>query len=150
MRQCGVARRCSKLSITAARPGGFTTKGATRSSLPKSRTPSSGARMSSGLVIPCLGTPASPKHSDTSSGTTTMADKTKIQVVTTPTETTIQKPGAFDLNKFKSKSLASAESVETLLTALPHCSLSQARDFVRLHSDDAYWSDELCFVTVPI
>ena len=62
----------------------------------------------------------------------------------------VQKPGAFDLDKFKSKTTPAVAGVETLLTALPHRSLSQAKDFVRLHSDDDYWSPELCFVTVPI
>jgi hypothetical protein len=28
--------------------------------------------------------------------------------------------------------------------------MSQAKDFVRLHPDEDYWSPELCFVTVPI
>jgi hypothetical protein len=64
---------------------------------------------------------------------------------------TITKPDAFDLNKFKSKHADAAAGVETLLTALPHHSISQAKDFVRLHHDeDAYWSPELCFVNVPI
>ena len=35
--------------------------------------------------------------------------------------------------------------------ALPHHSIAQAKDFVRLHPDeDRYWSPELCFVSVPI
>jgi hypothetical protein len=33
---------------------------------------------------------------------------------------------------------------------LPHYRISDAKDFVRLHPDEAYWSDELCFVNVPI
>src|SRR5262249_49112043 len=38
-----------------------------------------------------------------------------------------------------------------LLTGLPHNSISQAKDFVRLHPDEEkYWSPELCFVNVPI
>jgi hypothetical protein len=42
-------------------------------------------------------------------------------------------------------------SVETLQTGLPHHPISQAKDFVRLHPDEAaYWSPELCFVNVPI
>jgi hypothetical protein len=41
--------------------------------------------------------------------------------------------------------------VETLQTALPHHSISQAKDFVRLHEDETKsWSPELCFVSVPI
>jgi hypothetical protein len=43
------------------------------------------------------------------------------------------------------------EKVETLLTGLPHYPISAARDWVRLHPDEAtYWSDEYCFVTVPV
>ena len=34
---------------------------------------------------------------------------------------------------------------------MPHHSIAQAKDFVRLHpNEEAYWSDELCFVNVPI
>ena len=34
---------------------------------------------------------------------------------------------------------------------MPHHSIAAAKDFVRLHPDEAaYWSDELCFVNVPI
>jgi hypothetical protein len=63
----------------------------------------------------------------------------------------IPKPDPFDLNKFKSKRAAAAANVETLLTGLPHHSISQAKDFVRLHHDEErYWSPELCFVNVPI
>src|SRR5262245_926225 len=63
----------------------------------------------------------------------------------------IAKPGAFDLNKFKSKRATAMANVETLLTALPHHSISQAKDFVRLHPDEVtYWSPELCFANVPV
>jgi hypothetical protein len=63
----------------------------------------------------------------------------------------IAKPGTFSLDKFKSKRAAALANVETLLTALPHHSIAQAKDFVRLHPDEAaYWSPELCFVNVPI
>jgi hypothetical protein len=63
----------------------------------------------------------------------------------------IAKPATFDLEKFKSKRAATIAGVETLLTALPHHPISQAKDFVRLHpNEDAYWSYELCFVNVPI
>src|SRR5262245_17707997 len=55
------------------------------------------------------------------------------------------------LDKFKSKSAATISGVETLLTGLPHHTISEAFDFVRLHDDEAtYWSPELCFVNVPI
>ena len=63
----------------------------------------------------------------------------------------IAKPSAFDLNKFKSKRAAAVANVETLQTALPHHNIAQAKDFVRIHPDEAnYWSPELCFVNVPI
>src|SRR6516165_3989008 len=56
-----------------------------------------------------------------------------------------------DLSRYKSKRTASVANVETLQTALPHHSISQAKDFVRLHpNEETYWSDELCFVSVPI
>jgi hypothetical protein len=65
--------------------------------------------------------------------------------------TSIPKPDAFDLSRFKSTRAAVLANVETLLTALPHHSISQAKDFVRLHPDEQnYWSSELCFVSVPI
>ena len=63
----------------------------------------------------------------------------------------IPKPGKFSLNKFKSKGEPTVANVETLLTGLPHHSISQAKDFVRLHpNEEEYWSPELCFVNVPI
>jgi hypothetical protein len=63
----------------------------------------------------------------------------------------IAKPSLFSLDKFKSKHAAALANVETLLTALPHHSIAQAKDFVRLHFDEAaYWSPELCFANVPI
>ena len=60
----------------------------------------------------------------------------------------IAKPSTFDLSKFISKRSAAVASVETLPTALPHHRLSEAKDFVLLHSD--HWTPELCFVNVPI
>jgi hypothetical protein len=86
-----------------------------------------------------------------------MADKTekpKLEVVTDKIDDeaiSIAKPGAFNLNQFKSTRAATLANVETLLPALPHHSISQAKDFVRLHPDEEnYWSDELCFASVPI
>lgn len=68
-----------------------------------------------------------------------------------PEMISIAKPSAFSLDKFKSKRAATVAGVQTLLTALPHHSISAAKDFVRLHPDEAtYWSPELCFVNVPI
>ena len=63
----------------------------------------------------------------------------------------IKKPGKVNLDKFRSTRPASVAGVETLLTGLPIHSIAQAKDLVRLHPDEvAYWSDELCFVDVPI
>ena len=56
-----------------------------------------------------------------------------------------------DINRFRRKGTASVANVETLQTGLPHHSISQAKDFVRLHpSEETHWSAELCFVSVPI
>src|SRR6516165_6796435 len=62
----------------------------------------------------------------------------------------IAQPGEFSLDAFKSKRNPSLANVETLQTALPLHSLAQAKDWVRTHPNDDYWSDELCFVSVPI
>jgi hypothetical protein len=80
--------------------------------------------------------------------------KPRFEVVSPAEDTeaiSIPKPDAFSLDKFKSRQTAALAGVETLLTALPHYSISQAKDFVRLHPNEAaYWTDELCFVSVPI
>jgi hypothetical protein len=76
--------------------------------------------------------------------------KPKLEIVGEEESVSIPKPAAFDLNKFKSKRAAAA-NVETLLGALPHHGIAAANDFVHLHPDEEnYWSDELCFVSVPI
>src|SRR5262249_25411428 len=72
-----------------------------------------------------------------------MSEKTNV--------VSIAKPDGFDLNKFRSKRVAAVQNTETLYTGLSIHSISQAKDFVRLHPDeDAYWSPELCFVHVPV
>ena len=64
---------------------------------------------------------------------------------------TIAKPGEFCLDKFKSKRATTIAGVGTLQTALPHHSMAEAKDWVRLHPNEAeYWSPEFCFVSVPI
>jgi hypothetical protein len=71
--------------------------------------------------------------------------------ISAPDPFNIPKPSTFSLDKFKSKRAAAVAGVETLQTGLPHHSVAQAKDFVRLHPDeDTYWSPELCFVNVPI
>jgi hypothetical protein len=84
-----------------------------------------------------------------------MAEKPQVKVVpdstTTDAPQSIAKPEGFDLNKFKSTRAAAMANVETLVTALPIHNIAQAKDFVRLHpNEDDYWSDELCFVNVPV
>ena len=79
--------------------------------------------------------------------------KTELKLVSGDEEAvSVPKPeGEFSLDRFKSKRGAALANVETLLTALPHYTISQAKDFVRLHPDEEkYWSAELCFVNVPI
>jgi hypothetical protein len=67
------------------------------------------------------------------------------------TPMSIAKPVEFSLDQFRSTRPSALAGVETLLTALPHHSLSQAKDFVRLHpNEETHWSKELCFVSVPI
>jgi hypothetical protein len=76
---------------------------------------------------------------------------TIVPITADDTPLTIAKPGEFDLGKFKSQRSPNLAGVETLLTALPHHSMSAAKDWVRLHPDEAeYWSPEFCFVSVPI
>jgi hypothetical protein len=63
----------------------------------------------------------------------------------------IPKPIKSALDMFKSTCNPSIAGVETLLTALPHYKMSEAKDWVRLHPDEVnYWSPEFCFVNVPI
>jgi hypothetical protein len=63
----------------------------------------------------------------------------------------IAKPAASGLDAFKSTRSPTIGNVETLQTALPLGSISEAKDWVRLHPDaENYWSSEYCFVSVPI
>jgi hypothetical protein len=65
--------------------------------------------------------------------------------------TPIAKPGGVSLDRFRSKRPAALGGVETLIESLPHYPVSHAKDFVRLHANEnEYWSNELCFVNVPI
>jgi hypothetical protein len=77
----------------------------------------------------------------------------KLHVIAEPKaeEVSISKPKGFSLDKFKSKRSAAIANVQILQTALPHHSIADAKDFVRLHPDEEqFWSSELCFVAVPI
>jgi hypothetical protein len=83
-----------------------------------------------------------------------MMAKLKVSTVMTEEEPevaiSIAKPKGFDLDKFKSKRADAIANVDTLQTGLPISNMSQAKDFVRLHPDEDYWSPELCFCMVPI
>ena len=63
----------------------------------------------------------------------------------------IPKPTKSALDLFKSTRDPSIAGVETLLTALPHCRISDAEDWTKLHPNEVdYWSTEFCFVNVPV
>jgi hypothetical protein len=86
-----------------------------------------------------------------------MAEDPKLKVVKTEEVDTsaepvsIRKPGEFNLGKFKSSRAATIAGVETLQVGLPVLRIADAKDWIRLHPDEEnYWSDELCFVNVPI
>jgi hypothetical protein len=65
--------------------------------------------------------------------------------------TPIIKPSGFSLNQFKSKRAAIIGGVGAELGALPHYPQSHAKDYTKLHpNEEKYWSDELCFVSIPI
>jgi hypothetical protein len=69
-----------------------------------------------------------------------------------PEETSIPKPpkGEDKMSRFKSKNLG-REKVATQIAGLPHYSVPEAKDWVRLHPDEEnFWSDELCFVSIPV
>jgi hypothetical protein len=80
-----------------------------------------------------------------------MADEREHLKIVADEPLSVKKPGEFKLDAFKSTHDPSIANVETLLTALPHYKIADARDWVRLHPNEAtYWSPELCFVTVPV
>ena len=80
-------------------------------------------------------------------------ESSKLHAVHNPPAETISiaKPSAFKLDQFKSKRSPNIAGVETVQGPLPHHTIAQANDFVRLHPDEeTYWSAEYCFVNVPI
>jgi hypothetical protein len=81
-----------------------------------------------------------------------LAEVEKIEAAVEPVEPmSIAKPASSGLDAFKSKRAPTIAGVETLLAALPLSAMSEAKDWVRLHPDaENYWSQELCFVGVPI
>ena len=65
----------------------------------------------------------------------------------------INKPPSAEelMAKFKAKKPSNISSVKTLLSALPVLRIGEVGDWTRLHpSEDEFWSDELCFVDIPI
>lgn len=75
--------------------------------------------------------------------------KSKMRLVKDEPELAIPKPPVTNkLDRFKCKTPTTSSGVEPLLSALPHHSISQAKDFVRLHR--TAWSDEYCLVDIPI
>jgi hypothetical protein len=80
-----------------------------------------------------------------------MSDDREHLKLVTDEPLSIKKPGEFKLDAFKSTHDPSIANVETLITALPHHKIAEARDWTRLHPNEAtHWTDELCFVSVPI
>lgn len=77
--------------------------------------------------------------------------KTKLDLVPeTETPIQIKKPSKFDLNKFMSKTEPTVANVAPDVEPLRVMRIADAKDFVRLHPDEAYWTPELCFVNVPV
>ena len=66
--------------------------------------------------------------------------------------TSIAKPSKGSLlDKFKSKRPPTIAGVQTSSESYPILRMAEVKDFFRLHPDEElYWSDELCFVRVPI
>jgi hypothetical protein len=98
-------------------------------------------------------TPVSSAAEPNPSGDMAKPKEETVSPETTPPQEqmSIIKPESFSLKGFRSTKPAEISNVATLLTGLPHHSLSDAKDFVRLHPDEvAYWSEELCFINVPI
>jgi hypothetical protein len=64
----------------------------------------------------------------------------------------ISKPGAFNLNKFRSTQDLTVPNVETRLGPLPiYGRQADIQDFYRLHPDEEnYWTGPCCFCNVPI
>jgi hypothetical protein len=95
---------------------------------------------------------ANPCPSDPNNFKSTIEASTPAPFISiVPAPQSIPKPTKTGFDEFKSTRAATIASVETLPTPLPHHSISEARDWVRLHPDEEnYWSPELCFVNVPI
>jgi hypothetical protein len=78
-------------------------------------------------------------------------DETNKSTLEIVRELPIKKPGKFSASKFKSTLADSVADVKALVLGLRHHKISDAGDYVRLHpNEEEYWSDELCFVQVPI
>jgi hypothetical protein len=72
-----------------------------------------------------------------------MTNVEKLQLARDAEPISIAKPSEVSLDAFKSKRDPSVANVGTLLTALPHSTIAQAKDWVRTHPDDEdYWSSD--------
>jgi hypothetical protein len=61
----------------------------------------------------------------------------------------VKKPSKLD--QCKSTLDPNIPNIETLVTALPHCKISDVNDWTRLHPNEmTYWSSEYCFTSVPV
>jgi hypothetical protein len=86
----------------------------------------------------------------------TAANKPKDEIIDPPAgdaAAPIDKPPStgFSLAGFRSSKSPTIASVATLPVGLPHHPIADAKDWVRLHEDEVkYWSEELCFIDVPI
>ena len=58
-----------------------------------------------------------------------MSDEREHLKLVTDDPLSIKKPGEFKLDMFKSTRDPSIANVETLITALPHCKISEAKDW---------------------
>ena len=87
--------------------------------------------------------------------TTAVVEQVTPPLAANPETTTepqsIAKPKKFSLDKYKSKRSQTIGNLETLPSKLSVLKISDVGDFVRVHPDvQNYWTDELCFVDVPI
>src|ERR1700730_11948573 len=77
--------------------------------------------------------------------------KKEITPPETPAPVTPIKKPVGTLDKFKSKRAATTDGVDNLVDGMPHQKVGETKDFFRLHPDEEeYWSDEFCFVSVPV
>jgi hypothetical protein len=79
-----------------------------------------------------------------------MPKKPKLEIVGSEQTASIIKPNGFDLSRFQPKHDPTIPNVGTLLSRLPILKMAAAKDYIRTHSNEEYWSPTLSFVDVPI